>query len=202
MTASNLTEVSARLSFHGQGFVTVARDAHTEIELGWCSAFGAMYRAYYASQTAHWNTKSRNFQQDHAMFQKQYEYWQETIDSVAEHIRTYDVELPERLSSLVDPVELDPMDGDDLGYVASYLTRLLQVLKILANISRKADDSEDFGSLDLAGGLIRDIRKSYWLLAQQLPEPDRTRCMEDLNSRELKLEAVQLKEAKQPDVDE
>ena len=190
---SNLSEATAKLSFHGQEFVAVARDAETEIELLWSSCFGAMYRAYYASQVAHWNTKSRNFIEDHKLFQSQYEYWQETIDTVAEHIRTYDVELPERLSTFVDSIELE-VRGDDLGYISAYLKRLTQVVRILIKINEKADTISDVGSLDLVGGLVRDIRKNYWLVASHLPEPDRTLAMKDLNTPELKLAGVVVKE--------
>jgi len=189
MTSNNLSEATARLSFHGEQFITVARTAETEIELLWSSCFGAMYRAYYASQVSHWNTRSRNFAQDHATFKAQYEFWQETVDTVAEHIRTYDVELPERLSTFVDSIELE-VRSDDLGYMTNYLTRLLQVLRILVKINEKADQVEDIGSLDLVGGLFRDIRKNYWLVVSHLPEPDRTNAMRDLNTKEIKLTPV------------
>ncbi len=181
-----LLEVSARLSFHGQKFQVVSRDAMNEVELLWGSTFGAMYRAYYASQVAHWNTKSRNFSQDHALFQKQYEYWQETIDEVAEHIRTYDVELPEKLSTFVDSIELE-IRTDALGYIQNYLNRLLQVLALLVDLNEKCTNVDDIGSLDLIGGLVRSIRKNYFLCANNLEEPDRTNAMTELNKKKVKI---------------
>lgn len=182
----NLLEASAKLSFHGQKFQVVSRDAMNEVELLWGSTFGAMYRAYYASQVAHWNTKSRNFAQDHALFQKQYEYWQETIDEVAEHIRTYDVELPEKLSTFVDSIELE-IRTDALGYIQNYLNRLLQVLTLLVDLNEKCNNTNDIGSLDLIGGLVRSIRKNYFLCANNLEEPDRTNAMKELNRKEVKV---------------
>jgi starvation-inducible DNA-binding protein len=186
---NNLSETSARLSFHGRAFIAVSHNAETEVELLWSSAFGAMYRAYYASQVAHWNIESREFSSDHAYFRAQYEFWQETIDNVAEHIRTYDVELPEKLSTFVDSIELE-VRTDDLGYFHTYLQRLLQVLRILIKINSKAEEINDVGSIDLVGGLVRDIRKNYWMAASHMPKPDKVKAMNELNAPDVKLAGV------------
>lgn len=190
---NNLSETSARLSFHGQTFIAVSHSAETEVELLWSSAFGAMYRAYYASQVAHWNIETREFSSDHAYFKAQYEFWQDTIDNVAEHIRMYDVELPEKLSTFVDSIELE-VRTDGLGYFSSYIQRLLQVLRILVKINAKAEEINDIGSVDLVGGLVRDIRKNYWMAASHMPKPDKTKALNELNSQDLKLAGIVVEE--------
>lgn len=184
-----LTYVTSLLSMRGTPHVTVARSAETTLELSWASLFGMVYRAYYSAQTGHWNTRGRNFASDHKFFQDQYTKLAELIDTIAEHIRTYDIELPEQLSALSSDPVTSPL-ADDIKYIEHYARQLLVILPKLGSICRDADKFADDASSNLGQSLVDEFKHLLWLTSSMLPEPTRATLLAE--SRSQKVPATQL----------
>lgn len=186
-----LTQVTAMLALRNQNCVVVAKNAETTMELDWASVFGLLYRAYYASQSSHWNTRGENFNQDHVFFQTQYEKLAELVDTVAEHIRTYDVELPERLSSLSNEPATTPL-GDAIKYRLHYASSLIVILPKLFSICRAADATGDDASANLGQSLISELKHLVWLTASGLPEELRLNVIRELRTVKTSQENVKI----------
>lgn len=164
-----LTQFTAVASLRGVAFETVARSPEAGVELDWCSVFGMLYRAYYSAQVGHWNTRGRNFAQDHKHFGDMYAKLAETIDTVAEHIRVFDIELPEQLSQISTEPATSQL-ADDVKYLVGFVTKLAVILPKLADIDSAANSTGDLASTNLAQSLVGDIKHLIWLTASLLPE--------------------------------
>lgn len=178
-----LTQVTAFLALKGLPHVTVARSPETALEMDWCAVFALAYRAYYAAQTGHWNTRGPGFAQDHAMFQAQYEFWQTTVDEIAEHIRVFDIELPERLSALSSEPTTTPL-ADAVKYIEFYVQRLTALLPKLNSICKQSQDLGDNASDNFAQGLVQSIKTQAWKTASALPEPNRSEILRELRTNQ------------------
>lgn len=188
----HLTNVSAMLAMRGIPHVAVARSPETTLELDWCAVFAQAFQAYYAAHSAHWNTRGREFAQDHAMFQAEYSFWQTTIDEIAEHIRTFDIELPERLSALSNEPVNTPL-ADDLGYISYYVGKLTAILPKLNSICKQSSDLGDNASENFAQGLVQSIKHHAWKTASSLPEPDRSEVLRTLRTNQAGSSDIQRK---------
>lgn len=192
-----LTQVTAFLALKGLPHVTVARSPETALEMDWCAVFALAYRAYYAAQTGHWNTRGRDFAQDHAMFQAQYEFWQTQIDGIAEHIRVFDIELPERLSAISSEPMSAPL-ADAGKYIEFYVQKLIALLPKLDSICKQSQELGDNASDNFAQGLVQAIKHEAWKTASAMPEPNRTETLRGLRMNQAAPVGVQRQQVSAP----
>src|ERR1700753_4039954 len=85
-----------------------------------CKLLADEYVLYTKTRNAHWNVEGPDFHAMHLFFESQYEALDETMDSVAERIRSIGHYAPATLKSLLQLThlaELTERSTDSLGFI-------------------------------------------------------------------------------------
>ena len=123
---------------------------------------------YQRLRNYHWNVVGPNFHSIHVMLEQQYGFYAETVDTVAERIRSLGFHAPGTLTEFLELSRLGEKPGaypdwkgmlEDL--VADHET-LIQSLR--EDIDECADKYHMEGAADLLTGLIQDHEKHAWML--------------------------------------
>ena len=129
------------------------------------------YVTLMLTQKLHWHVTGNSFYSIHTMTQMQYEEMQESIDEIAEHMRTLGYEAPsgmKRYSALTTIEEHD----HTLSTSDASLEHLIEAHgKVRASISaviRIAHEHEDLATEDIMVGRLRAHDKHVWLLASSI----------------------------------
>ncbi len=129
------------------------------------------YVTLMLTQKLHWHVTGSSFYSIHKMTQEQYEEMQESIDTLAEHMRTLGYEAPsgmKRYSALSTIEEHDhPLPTCDAS-----LEHLIEAHgKVRASLNavlHLAQEHEDLATEDLMVERIRAHDKQVWMLASSL----------------------------------
>ena len=129
------------------------------------------YVTLMLTQKLHWHVTGTSFYSIHTMTQMQYEEMQESIDEIAEHMRTLGYEAPsgmKRYSALTTIEEHD----HTLSTSDASLEHLIEAHgKVRASISaviRIAQEHEDLATEDIMVERLRAHDKHVWLLASSI----------------------------------
>ena len=129
------------------------------------------YVTLMLTQKLHWHVTGNSFYSIHTMTQMQYEEMQESIDEIAEHMRTLGYEAPsgmKRYSALTTIEEHD----HTLSTSDASLEHLIEAHgKVRASISaviRIAQEHEDLATEDIMVERLRAHDKHVWLLASSI----------------------------------
>ena len=131
--------------------------------------FCSNFVAYYRSHASHANVVGRNFYSDHKLLQKIYEDLQSEIDTLAELLRTIDLEVPEIISEILDESDVFDTKIIDLGTGLGYLTAVYDDLETLIgsyiDLEESTKDSMDLNHLaNYAQDRVRTLHKFCWML--------------------------------------
>lgn len=127
---------------------------------------------YTKTRKAHWNVEGPDFYNKHIFFEKQYGELEQTIDDVAERIRTLGHFPPATLKEYLQLTHLSEKSGDK-NDSASYIKELLSdhesiLIHLRENIDDYADALNDAGSSDYITGLMEMHEKMAWMLRSHL----------------------------------
>lgn len=127
---------------------------------------------YTKTRNAHWNVEGPDFYAKHTFFESQYEMLDETMDNVAERIRTLGHYAPATLKQflqLTHLTELSREANDSTGFIKELLADHESIIVFLReNINRFANDLQDTGSSDFITGLMETHEKMAWMLRAHL----------------------------------
>ncbi len=127
---------------------------------------------YTKTRNAHWNVVGPDFHAMHKFFEAQYEQLDETMDSVAERIRTLGHFAPATLKSflsLTHLTEYSERKNDSLGFIRELLEDHNSIIEFLrSNINPFANEYRDMGTSDFITGLMEDHEKMAWMLRAHL----------------------------------
>ena len=129
------------------------------------------YVLYTKTRTAHWNIVGSNFMELHKFFEGQYEAIDETIDSVAERIRTLG---HYSLGTLKDFLKLTHLSENvALSNEKDALKALLEGHEVIIQNIRKDiitinDKHKDLGTADFITGIMEEHEKMAWMLRSYL----------------------------------
>lgn len=131
----------------------------------------------YHAQNAHWTVKSESFAEHHKFFGDAYEMFWEMQDTLAEHIRAYDISemIPNnpdglRSYSQIDIKSIEAQTGIGayesrfqihLSYYAVFLDKFISMLKRAYKLA-ESEVIEDFAGSTLFGDLLRATTKQRW----------------------------------------
>ena len=124
--------------------------------------FVTAYGAYYIAQTAHWHVMGPHFNEFHAYFNDEYEYWACKVDVIAEHIRAHKQFLPNSLSELAAKLPKHELLNDPVQLTARYLKYLHAVESYITRLNDYAEAAKWPEHIDLAGEKAREIKKAIW----------------------------------------
>jgi starvation-inducible DNA-binding protein len=129
------------------------------------------YVLYTKTRNAHWNIVGSNFMELHKFFEGQYEAIDETIDSVAERIRTLG---HYSLGTLKDFLKLTHLSENvALSNEKDALKALLEGHEVIIQNIRKDiitinDKHKDLGTADFITGIMEEHEKMAWMLRSYL----------------------------------
>jgi len=127
---------------------------------------------YTKTRNAHWNVEGTDFHSMHLFFESQYEQLDETMDSVAERIRTIGHYAPATLKSFLDLTHLTEKTrdkNDSLSFIKELLEDHESIIEFIrGNIDPFASKYHDYGTSDYITGLMEDHEKMAWMLRSHL----------------------------------
>lgn len=127
----------------------------------------ADYHIYYQNlRNFHWNILGENFFELHQKFEELYIDAREKIDEIAERILTLRYHPMSNLKDYLEASSINEVSAKltDVEMVKSILENHSILLKQMSNVIRKAEATNDEGTIDLIGAYIREIEKSSWML--------------------------------------
>jgi starvation-inducible DNA-binding protein len=128
------------------------------------------YLLQLRSQNYHWNVVGCNFYQLHKLFEDQYNELSESVDLLAERIRTYGAKAPGSFEKFNQLSELSP-DSEpesETGMLESLLEGHTQLKRTLYNCLKACQDVGDEATADVCIERARAHDKHIWMLKAQL----------------------------------
>lgn len=121
---------------------------------------------YIKSRNFHWNVVAPNFRDLHGLFEDQYEALDETIDAVAERIRSLGAPAPGTLAEFLRDARLPeaPASADAAGMVAALLADHEALARFLRRDIEVAEGANDHATADFLTGLLEGHEKTAWML--------------------------------------
>jgi len=120
------------------------------------------------TKNAHWNVEGYDFYDKHKLFEEQANQLNDSVDSIAERIRTLGHIAPASLKSYLKLTQLaEPKQSkyDSQSFIKELLSDNETVINSLRkNINIFANDYEDLGTSDFITGLMQDHEKMAWFL--------------------------------------
>jgi len=122
---------------------------------------------YFKAHSYHWNVEGSDFQEYHSFLGKLYEGIFESIDHIAELIRTLDVYAPTSLNRIKELSSIE----ESADIIPDARTMLLNLKsdndKYLATLYRaynEAEQASEFGVSNSIQGMITEAEKNAWML--------------------------------------
>jgi starvation-inducible DNA-binding protein len=119
------------------------------------------------TRSAHWNIVGPDFHAMHGFFESQYHAIEESIDGVAERIRTLGHDAPGSLAEMLRHARLGEIDGaarDSRTWVSALLADHESIIIHLRADARVAGQLGDDGTNDFLIGLMQNHEKAAWML--------------------------------------
>ena len=123
------------------------------------------------TRNAHWNIVGPDFPAMHAFFESQYRTIEESIDEVAERIRTLGHDAPGSLAEMLQHTRLGEIEGDardSRAWITILLADHESIIIHLRADARVAGQLGDDGTNDFLIGLMKDHEKAAWMLRASL----------------------------------
>ena len=126
------------------------------------------YVLHTKTKQAHWNIEGNDFYDKHKLFDEQANQIAETIDTVAERIRTMGHLVPATLKAFLELSRLTenvPTENDSQSFISELLSAHETIINHLrANINLFANDYEDLRTSDFITGLMQEHEKTAWII--------------------------------------
>ena len=124
------------------------------------------------TKNAHWNVEGIDFYDKHKFFEEQANKLNDSVDSVAERIRTLGHIAPASLKSYLQLTQLEEPKQSKYNS-QSFIKELLDDSEIIINHLRKninifANEYEDAGTSDFITSLMQEHEKTAWFLRNML----------------------------------
>jgi starvation-inducible DNA-binding protein len=124
------------------------------------------YFLYFKTHTYHWNVTGMMFQTLHAMFMQQYTELWNTIDLIAERIRSLGEYAPSSYKELSQLTSIK--DDDKIPKAEEMLKNLIQdhekIIQFIRDNFSIAEESNDEATVDLLTQRLDAHEKTAWML--------------------------------------
>lgn len=136
--------------------------------------FAANFVSYYRAHVAHVNIQGRNFYQDHKLLQKIYEYFQDTIDTLAEKLRTIRATMPPDLMTvtMLSAIADAPTLGDSISLFEQVDEALEAMIDQYKELYLAAEEAEYIDISNFAQDQVGQIAKFRWMVEATLDQMD------------------------------
>ena len=139
--------------------------------------FSSQFVCYYKAHNFHWNIQGPNFYSNHKLMKHIYKDLFKENDTLAEIIRTLEIEVPTTLgaviqmSEVIDTEVFDDQDGDE--YLMSLKDDLETLCKAFQELEQVSDDLEHSQIQNYAQDRIKSIEKFIWQIRSTLAQKTR-----------------------------
>lgn len=126
---------------------------------------------YVKTRNFHWNVTGLDFGSLHALFETQYNALAETIDEIAERLRSLGGVAPGSMKEFLKLARLEEQPGGKLEaekMLAALLTDHEAVIRALRADIEAADKAGDAGTNDFLVGILEAHEKTAWMLRAHL----------------------------------
>lgn len=126
---------------------------------------------YVKTRNYHWNVTGPHFGALHTLFEKQYEELSETIDEIAERIRSLGGTASGAMASFVKRARLSEDTGrppKDTAMISALLGDHESLARSLRDSIELAGKHGDEGTSDFLTGLLESHEKTAWMLRAHL----------------------------------
>ncbi|MCC6275473.1 MAG: DNA starvation/stationary phase protection protein [Leptospiraceae bacterium] len=137
-----------------------------EISDGLSKLLADTYTLYHKTHGYHWNVTGPMFNTLHLMFMEQYTELWNSIDIIAERIRSLGFFAPTGYSNLTKLTSIE--DDKDVPNASSMINNQVKgneaVIKTARNILKSAESANDQATLDLLTQRLNIHEKTAWML--------------------------------------
>lgn len=127
---------------------------------------------YIKVRNAHWNVEGPDFHTQHLFFEGLYGELAETIDEIAERVRSighYAVGTMKDFLKLTQLTEMRYEKNDSQGFIKELLSDFEAIIvSIREQLETIADKHNDVGTEDFLTGIMEEHEKTAWMLRAHL----------------------------------
>lgn len=126
---------------------------------------------YNKTRNYHWSVEGPSFMEFHKLYEAQYKILAESIDQIAERIRTIGHFAEGRLKEIIKLATLDEPEAptDQAKQIENletdHETMIIKLRKLIKDFDEKY---KDIGSSDFVTGLLKEHEKMAWMLRSYL----------------------------------
>jgi len=126
---------------------------------------------YNKTRNYHWSIEGPSFMEFHKLYEAQYSVLAESIDQIAERIRTIGHFAEGRLKEIIKLATLDEPEAptDQAKQIENletdHETMIIKLRKLISDFDEKY---KDIGSSDFVTGLLKEHEKMAWMLRSYL----------------------------------
>ena len=126
---------------------------------------------YNKTRNYHWSIEGPSFMEFHKLYEAQYKVLAESIDQIAERIRTIGHFAEGRLKEIIKLATLDEPEAptDQAKQIENletdHETMIVKIRKLINDFDEKY---KDIGSSDFVTGLLKEHEKMAWMLRSYL----------------------------------
>lgn len=129
------------------------------------------YVLYTKTRNAHWNVTGSDFHAMHLFFESQYNAVDESVDEIAERIRSLGHEAPGSLAEMLKLTQLKELAGgsrDSKAFLGALLADHEAIIRSLREDAPRVAKLGDDGTNDFLVGLMEEHEKTAWMLRASL----------------------------------
>ncbi|MCA5004648.1 Dps family protein [Sphingobacterium bovistauri] len=126
---------------------------------------------YTKARNAHWNVVGPDFHAQHLFFETIYDALAETIDEIAERVRSIGHYAVGSLKEFLDLTQLSedkPTKNDSQSYIKALLNDFESVIISIRGDLEKVEKTGDAGTEDFLVGIMEAHEKTAWMLRSHL----------------------------------
>jgi starvation-inducible DNA-binding protein len=127
---------------------------------------------YIKLRNYHWNVEGMFFQSLHEFFEEQYTALAETIDNIAERIRSLGAYAPGSMADFREMARLNEsthLNGDGELMLQNILADHEMIIQVLRrNVDETMDEHHDAGTADFLTAIMEEHEKTAWMVRSHL----------------------------------
>ncbi|MFW5748481.1 MAG: Dps family protein [Chloroflexota bacterium] len=129
---------------------------------------------YMKLRNYHWNVTGPYFKMLHELFEEQYTTLANTIDEIAERVRTYGIFTPGTMQEMINTARLQEASPGEFPSARAMVNNLVNDHEMIIRNLREAidlmDDIDNDGAEDYFIGLLQTHQEMAWMLRAHLQD--------------------------------
>lgn len=124
------------------------------------------YGLYFKTHSYHWNVTGPHFKGLHELFEEQYTDMWQTLDDLAERMRTLGYEAPRSLSEMGPDVTADKVKAEDM--VKDLVSTQEALIETMKSHHAAVVETGDEATADIILARVQEHEKMTWMLKSSM----------------------------------